>query len=1108
MDPLSAIGLASNILEFVEFGVQLCKGIHEVANSVTGLTAENEHINVSATDLKKLADELSTDLKGNSKQEAELVKLSGHCRDLSAELMNILSKLKAKKGDRLWSNVRAAWKSTVKGKKIVLIEKRLENYRAQIVMRLNVLLYNEQSPIKEHLKRIEQQAIDLGNQHGVRLQAQHDLLRDVLQRVEAMQVENAASSGLTGCNNAMQEIRTSLMELRLSATEIPRENDILRALYFPSMFRRDDAIGPAVGYTYRWLVEYDDSSQSSEGIESRGSAYESDTEGSDAGDFHTNVTLNHPLTTEDTVSEDSGNLEFRELNSQGLSETRNSRLGQGKMEETGKGDGRATPTLYDDSIPYHPRWDREENILRREVAGRFKGFLRHGNSVFFIHGKAGSGKSTLMKYLADPENIAVRQKLQKWAEGCCLISASVFFWNAGDRLQRSLEGLYRSILYQALRKCPEMANEVFEHTLGMSHWQDIRLPLLEKAVNKLIQTLDPQRHKLCLFIDGLDEYEGDNLDQVQLVRNIRSWGDRGNIKIICSARPHLEYMQAFAGQEKHIRLDELTRGDIFEYAMTCFQDSAEPSENPSFSSLANDLSMLAEGVFLWAYLIVRTICLRMQMYSTKQLHKMLLATPRNLDSLFDQMLEKVDPLAQEQTEKFLLLAAHNPYEGGLNAISFSWMEDLENPEFPFENDFCCYSNDQIERRMDRVHKQIRDLTRGMLEIKKLGEGVSREFRPYTNNAKYEFHPFFYHRVEFFHRTFRDYLLARWHDRKVPAVETYVRIALAEAKFSCTMDFYETGGSFEALGFGNLDVLIKALHWLSRDEMVLPINLCKEIENVFDGYEELLNSSVRDRRNNPSRAPLLDPQLLIGGNAKQDWYSIDTKPALRPFSTLNFLAYWGPVTSPYVEQRIMEHPNPKELHESLVDTFMGAYFFRLEKEAAPSTGEGVTPNSEVTAWLLEGDQVQASTVSAWLAVLGIFTVISRRLLNQGGWQVIEKFLRAGADSSVVFLFISVDDQDTLRYFELSELINMSQPANTHTLRQLLNSPATRAGKWWNGVANMVSTWTMPQTQPNYIEEAQMLYKKATAGEIRPGMIKIMEVRTRTCRLPRNFLIQLY
>ncbi|RDW74622.1 uncharacterized protein DSM5745_07284 [Aspergillus mulundensis] len=640
MDPLSAIGLASNILQFIEFGTNLCGKIYEVAGSITGLTDENAHLSETVDDLKKVTDGLSTSLEGNNKHEVELAKLAAQCRDLSEEMMGIISKLKLKKGDRMWRSVRAAWKSTLKERKIASIERRLAEHRAQIVLRLNIMLYDEQSPIKEHLKRIEQQAINLGNQHGTELKTQRHQLKDIIQRLDTFRIDNADPPSSAVCLNAIQDMRASLSLLISRANEIPRENDILRALYFPSMFRRDDAIGPAVGDTCRWFVGEDDQSDQS-------TDEESTDEESDHDSDHTNSTHSHAENTPKAVSQRITGLEEHEIDNQGLQASPSIAIG-----EQGENNDDDTQSLDSDLEGIL----EEERSSRKDAASRFLHFLLHDHSVFFIYGKAGSGKSTLIKYLADSGNVAVRQRLDEWAEGRRLIFISAFFWSAGDQLQRSLEGLYRSVLFQALSQCPELTTNLFEGAPGFSGWQEVRLSLLKKIMVKLIQILDPKRYTLCLFIDGLDEYEGDSLDQTELVRSIQDWGRSENVKIVCSARPHEEYMQLFTNQQRSMPLHDYTKGDILEYAITSFRGSSASSHCQEVSSvfaLAQEIVTLADGVFLWAYLTVRSLSQKMHIYPMEKLQEMLRATPRSLDNFFDQMLDKVDRLTWARTEKFM-----------------------------------------------------------------------------------------------------------------------------------------------------------------------------------------------------------------------------------------------------------------------------------------------------------------------------------------------------------------------------------------------------------------------------------------------------------------------
>ncbi|KAI1273204.1 hypothetical protein F5Y07DRAFT_391479 [Xylaria sp. FL0933] len=90
----------------------------------------------------------------------------------------------------------------------------------------------------------------------------------------------------------------------------------------------------------------------------------------------------------------------------------------------------------------------------------FYQWLSEGNGTFWIQGKAGSGKSTLMKFICGHRTTV--ELLRVWAGSKRLITAKFFFWNAGTALQKSREGLLRSLLFEILRKCPELIPRVSE----------------------------------------------------------------------------------------------------------------------------------------------------------------------------------------------------------------------------------------------------------------------------------------------------------------------------------------------------------------------------------------------------------------------------------------------------------------------------------------------------------------------------------------------------------------------------------------------------------------------------------------------------------------------
>src|SRR5258707_175165 len=69
-------------------------------------------------------------------------------------------------------------------------------------------------------------------------------------------------------------------------------------------------------------------------------------------------------------------------------------------------------------------------------------------SIYWIQGKPGSGKSTLMKFVLRHQTTSIL--LQK-CHGSRWIQAGFFFHDRGMELQKSINGLLSEMLYQILR---------------------------------------------------------------------------------------------------------------------------------------------------------------------------------------------------------------------------------------------------------------------------------------------------------------------------------------------------------------------------------------------------------------------------------------------------------------------------------------------------------------------------------------------------------------------------------------------------------------------------------------------------------------------------------
>ncbi len=82
----------------------------------------------------------------------------------------------------------------------------------------------------------------------------------------------------------------------------------------------------------------------------------------------------------------------------------------------------------------------------------FVHWLEEDAGLYWITGKAGCGKSTLMKYLYN--NKSTLGHLKKWSSQYVLATAAFYFWNSGSRMQMSPMGLLQSLLWDILRYYP------------------------------------------------------------------------------------------------------------------------------------------------------------------------------------------------------------------------------------------------------------------------------------------------------------------------------------------------------------------------------------------------------------------------------------------------------------------------------------------------------------------------------------------------------------------------------------------------------------------------------------------------------------------------------
>jgi hypothetical protein len=115
--------------------------------------------------------------------------------------------------------------------------------------------------------------------------------------------------------------------------------------------------------------------------------------------------------------------------------------------------------------------------------------------------------------------------------------------------------------------------------------------------------------RFCFFVDGLDEYDGEHLDIINVLRRFVS---SPSFKLCVSSRPWNVFVEAFGGNTgQKMLLQDFTRGDITLYVKNKLEEDHRflvlMHRDHRYKKLIEDIVKKAEGVFLWVYLVVRSL---------------------------------------------------------------------------------------------------------------------------------------------------------------------------------------------------------------------------------------------------------------------------------------------------------------------------------------------------------------------------------------------------------------------------------------------------------------------------------------------------------------------
>lgn len=415
------------------------------------------------------------------------------------------------------------------------------------------------------------------------------------------------------------------------------------------------------------------------------------------------------------------------------------------------------------------------------VSSPFARWLEGGTGTFWISGKPGSGKSTLMKFMT--QHNQTEAMLGKWAAGRNLIQSKHFFWGTGTALQKSYRGLLQGLLFRILcshpglvqHACPERWAKASTQSFLQEPWSEHEL----KNSLELAFGYDERAFAFCIFIDGLDEFAEDHFTLITEIIELHS--RRTNVKFCVSSRPYNVFKKAFDKDPTHtFALQDMNAGDIELFIQgklerdTRFQNLALRDSHAA--GICSEIARRADGVFLWVHLVVFDLMRGLsEQDDVAMLQKRLDALPPDLESYFAHILDSVDQVYQRYTARALLLAHRAREPLPIMAYAFLYENDQDEQFLANLTVRPMTREDIIAKRTD-IEVKISSWCKGLMEV-----------RQYATTNVWE--PLRRYRVDFLHRSVKDYLetsdMQRFlHDKCGAAFEPermLARLFVAQAK---------------------------------------------------------------------------------------------------------------------------------------------------------------------------------------------------------------------------------------------------------------------------------------------------------------------------------------
>ena len=341
----------------------------------------------------------------------------------------------------------------------------------------------------------------------------------------------------------------------------------------------------------------------------------------------------------------------------------------------------------------------------------------------WIQGKAGCGKSTMVRYLFETEQTRAKTKSSK-----TIVAHFSFFSQDADGPQSSMKGLIRSLLEQIIQQRSSLTGptlDLWRQQKAQSSeslakfWTD--LAQLKKV---LIATMNygTAQQRFSFYIDGLDECKEHDQPWYKDISFLLEDLVAANARICLSSRPTHQMSQVFRDLPT-LALETLNDSDIRLF----LQDEIKlfrlrGVDFSEFDTILERVCTNADGLFLWAKLVYQNFIFpQVELRSAGEyvpladLETLLSAKHERLDHVYYTMLKGISTQSSQYSAATLelILFAGRP----LDLVEFRYACAFPSNIHNFGSEDDMKSCREFAQNDEDVIAQIKSRCGGLVEIK-------------------------------------------------------------------------------------------------------------------------------------------------------------------------------------------------------------------------------------------------------------------------------------------------------------------------------------------------------------------------------------------------------